>query len=485
MKKIHLYAIIFAFLFPAMGLQAQQVIGSDIKIEQIQTEKQGDNVKIDMHINLDNLTMRTADMIILTPMLRSADKSNFKRFAPVVLTGARRSRTLARDIDFEGFRFEVEPTQIVRRYNKRVQSVPLTLTTPYESWLRGADLVFIETKSGCDLAVKTDNEYNVFSPVLPILIEPVYSTTYVTPPVEEVKQRSETHTARLNFKVGKYDILPDFENNAEILRDVDKVISELRSDNNLTITEFSIVGYASPEGNEQSNMKLSENRAKSFVSYLTNRYNIPASSIKTDWRGEDWAGLRHSIEASGVSNKSEILAALDEINVAQRKNKIKQVGKNGGVTYRDLLDNYYPQLRRNEYTIAFVAKKFSIEEAKEQIKTKPQYLSLNEMFLVANTYPKTSHEFKEVFDIAVRLYPDNPIAQLNTAALEIENGSLDNAINRLQKINTPEAWNNLGVAYALKGDYQKANEAFNKAVSGGNQTAVNNANQLSEWLSAQ
>ena len=48
----------------------------------------------------------------------------------------------------------------------------------------------------------------------------------------------------------------------------------------------------------------------------------------------------------------------------------------------------------------------------------------------------------------VRLYPTDPIAQLNTAALEIETGAYDPAISRLQGINLPEAWNNLGVAYA-------------------------------------
>jgi len=485
MKKINFYALLIAMIFPAMGLHAQQTTRTDIKIEQIQAEKQGNNVKIDMNINLDNLTMGRADMIILTPVLRSADKSNFKRFAPVVLTGSRRSRTLERDIDFEGFTFEEQPTQIIRRYNKRPQAIPLTLNTPYEDWLRGADLMMVETKSGCDIRIKTDNEYNVFSPVLPKLVEPVYSYSYVTPPVEEVKQRSETHAARLNFKVAKYDILPNFENNAAILRDVDNVINEIRNDNNLTVNEFSIVGYASPEGNEQSNMKLSENRAKAFVNYLRDRYNIPASSIKTDWKGEDWSGLRKAIEESSISNKSEVLSALNEVNVAQRKNKIKQVGRNGGATYRELLDNYYPPLRRNEYTISFVAKKFSVDEAKAQIRTKPQYLSLNEMFLVANTYPKNSREFKEVFDIAARMYPDSPISQLNTAALELENGSVDSAISRLQNINLPEAYNNLGVAYAQKGDYQRAKDYFQRAVNGGDKTASNNLEQLNQWLSAQ
>lgn len=84
------------------------------------------------------------------------------------------------------------------------------------------------------------------------------------------------------------------------------------------------------------------------------------------------------------------------------------------------------------------------------------------MFLVANSYDKGSDQFKEVFDIAVRLYPTDPIAQLNTAALEIETGAYDPAISRLQGINLPEAWNNLGVAYAMKKDYTTAMQYFDQ-----------------------
>lgn len=465
---------------PCVCLNAQQSTRNEIKIEQAQAEKLGDDVKIDMIINLNELKMGRADMIILTPVLSSADKTNFKRFAPIVLAGPFRYRKLPRDIDFEGFRFEEEPQQVVRHNNKQPQTIPVTLNVPYEGWMRNGELVVLETTSGCCLHVKSGSEFNVLTPVLPPLVEPVYLLNYVTPPVEEVKQRSETYTARINFEVGKSVLLRNFKDNALVLDEVDKIVSEIRNDANLTVNEFEVVGYASPEGNEQSNMKLSENRAKSFVSYMQSNYNIPAGQIRVDWKGEDWDGLRKVINESGLPDKNQILAAIDEDNVAQRKNKVKQL--NGSTTYQVLLRDYYPPLRRNEYTISYVARNFTIEEAKGLIYTKPQHLSLNEMFLVANTYSSTSQEFKGIFDIAVRLYPDNQVAQSNTAALEIENGAIDAAIERLQNINLPEAWNNLGVAYAKKGDFQKAGEYFKQAVQSGNEIARDNADQLSQWL---
>ncbi|MDR2921431.1 MAG: DUF3868 domain-containing protein [Tannerella sp.] len=476
MKRLYFYIISCMFLFSVPDLKAQVVnvtMQDNLRVEDVQFKKEGNMVQGSGVLNLDNVRLGSAQMLILTPVIRSEDNTKFHRFRPMVFTGASRDRTLQRAIDWEGFKFEDAPQFVIRRTNKRPQTVPFILNAPYEEWFRGGELVFLETKSGCAYTTMNDAEYHAISPVLPKMIEPVYEYAYVIPPVEEVKQRSESHSAHLNFEVGRSVILRDFKNNADVLNDVDKVINEIRNDENLTVTEFQITGYASPEGNEQSNMKLSEDRAKAFVSYLTERYNIPRNFVRTDWRGEDWDGLKKVVEESGLSNKYEIMNVLSEQNVAQRKSRLKQL--NGGQTYRMLLQDYYPQLRRNDYTIAFVAKKFSVDEAKIQIRTKPQYLSLNEMFLVANTYPKNSQEFKEVFDIASRMYPDNSVAQLNTGAMELETGAVDNAIRRLEGINLPEAWNNLGVAYAIKGDYQKAQEYLNRAIQAGNGTAKNNA----------
>ena len=230
-------------------------------------------------------------------------------------------------------------------------------------------------------------------------------------------------------------------------------------------------------------MKLAQNRAQAFVTYLTKRYEIPSSAIRSDWMGDDWAGLYKMVEESNISSKSDLLKALEITNPDQRKRRLAQIG--GGEPYRILLRDYFPKLRRNEYTISFVAKQFSVEEAKEAIKDKPQYLSLNEIFHVANTYPKASREFKEVFDTAARLYPDSPIVQQNVAALELENGATDNAIRRLQPLDLPEAWNNLGIAYAQKGDHEKAKEYFNKAIKAGNAAATNNMGMLKKWIETQ
>ena len=177
------------------------------------------------------------------------------------------------------------------------------------------------------------------------------------------------------------------------------------------------------------------------------------SLMKVNWMGEDWIGLRQEVTKSDLANKKEILEILDIQDINKRKAKLHAL--NGGRTYKILLDKYYPPLRRIDYTLAYIARPFDVNEAKQVIKTKPQYLSLNEMFLVANSYDKGSDQFKEVFDIAV------------------------------QGINLPEAWNNLGVAYAMKKDYTTAMQYFDQAAQAGMQDAAANRDELAAWLAEQ
>lgn len=83
----------------------------------------------------------------------------------------------------------------------------------------------------------------------------------------------------------------------------------------------------------------------------------------------------------------------------------------GGEPYRYIIREFCPLLRKAICKIDFDVRNFSIEQAKEVFKSRPQNLSLNEMFLVANTYEKGSQEFIDLFETAVKLYPDDVTGQ--------------------------------------------------------------------------
>ena len=188
-----------------------------------------------------------------------------------------------------------------------------------------------------------------------------------------------------------------------------------------------------------------------------------------------------ALNAGDIEYKNEILAIIDNNPVdTERKTKLKQF--RGGGPYQSLLRNVYPRLRVAVCKVNFNVKNFDVEEAKEVIKTRPQNLSLNEMFMVANSYPAGSQEFVDVFEVAVRMYPENEIANMNAAAAAILRNDLVAAERYLNKVNSkePEYINSLGVVALLKGDYDQAGEYLKVAADSGLETAKDNLNELAK-----
>lgn len=473
----HIYILLF-ILAMVMGVSAQKpatIPGIDYKQTALHQDKT--LFEAEYTIDLSSLSLSSNEMITITPRIESVNGKDAYSFPSFVVSGSKRNKILERSTSLSG-QPQIAPVYVHK--NKSEQTLPLKLSVGYEKWMEEAKIVFTEVISGCAECDLGKNEREFLLPVLTPYI-PIYSLTYLVPEAEPVKERSKGYAAKFNYKVGQYAILPEFGDNARVISEIKDLITEVNSDKSLTITGVKITGYASPEGTSASNLLLSEKRAKGFSAFLERNYDFLSGVISVDWKGEDWDGLRRSVDASSVSGQKQILDIIDHTqNEDQRDAALKKI-ENGEI-YRTLLSDYYPPLRRNELNINFIVKAFDVEEAKELIRTQPQYLSLNEMYLVANTYPKGSDEFKTVFDIASRLYPHDPIAQLNAATVDLEAGSLDRAIQNLEKLNTPDSWNNLAVAYAQKGESTKALELFEKAQKAGSEDALKNIEELRKSL---
>lgn len=91
----------------------------------------------------------------------------------------------------------------------------------------------------------------------------------------------------------------------------------------------------------------------------------------------------------------------------------------GGAPYRSMLKEIYPGLRKVNCKIDYTVVNFDVEQGRIIIRENPKYLSLNEMYQVANSYPKGSKDFVNVFDIAVRMYPTDAVANLNAGAVAL------------------------------------------------------------------
>jgi len=146
------------------------------------------------------------------------------------------------------------------------------------------------------------------------------------------------------------------------------------------------------------------------------------------------------------------------------------------VPYMDMFEYYFPELRRTDYELQYTVIPFTVEEGKMKLQINPSLLSLNEMFLIAATYPTGSPDFQRVFEIAAATYPDSDIASFNAGAnaLSAKNLEVARLYLDMAKTHDPVYENNRGVLLAMQGDHLEAAKYFRKAAEAGNQEAVKN-----------
>lgn len=127
---------------------------------------------------------------------------------------------------------------------------------------------------------------------------------------------------------------------------------------------------------------------------------------------------------------------------------------------------------------------FDVGQRRIIIRENPKFLSLSEMYQVAISYPKGSKDFVDVFDIAVRMYPNDEVANLNAAAVALSQKDLNAALKYMEKADhtTAEFLNNTGVYNFLNGDIQRAVAAFEQAARLGNEAALSNFRQLHQIM---
>lgn len=312
-------------------------------------------------------------------------------------------------------------------------------------------------------------------PIIPYT--PQLTASFVVPAAEAVKERSEEGKAYLDYVVGKATIDPAYKNNATELDKIYALIEDVKNDPDATITKLEITGYASPDGRATGNQQLSEKRADGLKQHLSSKFGFANGVYAVTGGGEDWTTLAELVEASDLPQKEQIqtiIAGTDDVDAKERKLAAL------GAPYQRIKTEIFPKLRRSDYALHYTVLPFTIEKGKEVLQTKPSSLSLNELFLIANTYEPGSAEFNEVFETAARLFPNDDTANLNAAANALGRGDAATATGYLAKVKETSAayYNNRAMLYALQGDWDKARTDMERARAAGDSQATQNMEEL-------
>lgn len=465
MKKI-LLTILAAI--GAFGAAAQNVDALGISNVLVEKTDNGQMI-VSMQFNPHDAGVKYNQQYEITPVIQAESGNASQELRPVVIAGRNAYYYTVRNDELQG-------ADIYKASHNKV--VTYHSAVPFEKWMTNSVLGFNVRKTGCCGAA---SEGVAFVPVADLnYAAPQFNAeyNYLEPSAVGSKVFNLEGKAYISFVVGKSVIDPNYMNNATELAKVTSTIDAVKDNKDAKVQKISLTGYASPEGAYAVNARLAQARTVAVKEYVRKLYAFPENLFVTNSVAEDWSGLRAAVEKSELLDKDKIIAFIDSDYPIEKRND--ELRKLFPESYAFLLANVYPTLRHTDYVITYEVRKYTdVNEINQVLKTHPQNLSLNEFFLAANTYTPGTPEYNEVWDVAVRMYPQDPTANINAAQAAMSRGDLVSAEKFLSKVgDTPQSAYVKGLLAAKKGDYDKALTYFRKSSDKKAASAIDQVNKI-------
>ena len=251
-------------------------------------------------------------------------------------------------------------------------------------------------------------------------------------------------------------------------------LDEINSNSRKTLEGTEVVAYASPEGGQSLNRKLSDKRAgtaEKAWDKVTKGHNADDPYVKSV--GQDWEGFKELVEASDIRDKDLILRVLSMYSdPAVRESEIRNMSE----IYKELKDEVLPELRRARFIANVEYQNYTPEELQALVDENIDVLD-EEALLRAAALIKDPAKKISIYKKAINKY-DSDRARFNTGVAYLEQGKVAEAAAAFNKVGAddPDLKNAKGVVALRKGDYADAARLFVAAgndVSKANQGALN------------
>ncbi len=462
-----------ALLALCLPCSAGQQKDSNVQILNKEVKRVGENVNVNMDMIFDDLNLKSNRGTVVIPMI--VNQGDTAKLPAVEVMGRKRYIYYQRN----GKTATESPDTVIKYTDGEAQTVHYSQTTPYRTWMENSQLVIGHDLCGCNQSILDNGPLKRVGEALPGPMKMCYA--YVQPKAEGIKARDNKGTARLQFGLNNSTINQKLANNQSELEKLRKTLDVVRNDTDVQITSIELHGYASPDGPYANNEKLAKSRTAALNDYLRSYYPVEKRLFTYTSTAEDWKGVKDYLAQNSIPQQKEVKQIMASFLSPDEKERA--IAQQAPEAHRYLLDKVYPQLRRTDYTIHYNVRSFNLEEARRLIKTQPYKLSQEEMYAVANSYEKGSKEFNEVFDVAVKMFPDDELANLNAAYTAIDRGDKVSAEQYLEKAgNSPQTDNARGALAVLKKDYAAAQDYFTKAADAGLQEAKDNLEELKKRM---
>ena len=283
---------------------------------------------------------------------------------------------------------------------------------------------------------------------------------------EVIKQTAE---GQILYQINSSNVRNN-ELKGQSVKDFQAALDEILANERKTLVSTDVVAYASPDGKEDQNAKLSDNRSKTaekaygkVVKGKEMTGDVNVTSI-----AEDWEGFQELVAASDLEDKDLIIRVLSMYSdPAVREKEIK----NMSAVYSSLAKEVLPELRRARFIANVEFKNYTNEELLQLIEENIDVLDETAL-LRAATLVKENDDKVAIYKKAIEKYDSNT-AQYNLGVTYIHMDELGKAKRAIEKAQADaDVYNALGVIAMREGDYNAAAEYFAYA---NNETSVENA----------
>ena len=290
---------------------------------------------------------------------------------------------------------------------------------------------------------------------------------------------SKAGEAQINFVIQRSDVRRT-ELTKDDIKALETFIAETAKDENLELKGVKVAAYASPDGPEALNEKLSKERGKNTESWLGGVFKgakvagKPADFVSVETTAEDWDGFQKLVQASDIQDKELILRVLSMYSDPQvREKEIKNLSK----VYLVLAEKILPELRRSKLVANVDRIGYSDEQFVEMINNNDlDNLNVEEMLYAATLtndidkkieiYKKSGEKFN-----CIRGYNNAGFLYLKKKDVANAKGGLDQASGIVANYATVK--NNLGCVAMLEGNLTEAENLFVGATNAGPEVKYN------------
>ena len=257
---------------------------------------------------------------------------------------------------------------------------------------------------------------------------------------------------------------------SQSIKDYQTALNEILANERKTIVSTDVVAYASPDGKEDQNAKLSDNRSKSAekaYGKVTKKIAVDAP-VNVSSIAEDWEGFQELVAASDLEDKELIIRVLSMYSdPAVREKEIK----NMSAVYSTLAKEVLPELRRARFIANVEFQNYTNEELLSLIEENIDVLD-ETAILRAATLVKKNEQKVDLYKKAAEKFNSNA-AQYNLGVTYIKMNELKKAEAALEACEKDaDYYNAMGVIALRNENLNAAAEYF--ALSG-NATSVKNA----------